>query len=746
MRFRILSCLLIILIIFTVLSVPACGLPVNKQDKASAPDSKRQVVIIDLPRFDLAEVSNHYPNLLRLVQGSSAGIMSTPLAEQVTGDMVYLAFNSGSQLKTDEEANRFFNASENIQGFQAGRLYKTLTGFNVSPNNGVNLGLARLIQLNSSTIVKNIGLFGKILHKNDLKTGVIGNSDADILNRSSAMLLMDPKGIVDFSAAGPETTLKDPLFPYETRTDIEKVLAVYKDLKNKADVIVITLGDMERLERFSFYLNENRWRFYREQVLRNYDKLLGGLIAEIHANETSRRVSTLIMIFSPMPSARNTRDNTKLNPVLIAGPGFGSGILFSTSSRRTGIVTCYDLPATILNFLNIGTRSFSGHNLRSVPGKWTAINPELKNLVRNYVVRWPLLTGYGYLLIGLFLFAIFGLIFNYMNPWLYKALGFAYLFVLTIPAVFLIESAVNPLSWGAIAGWTLGLGGLGLFTAFYLGKKDFLKALSILSFVTVIMIVADGLLNGYFELKSFFGYSAVAGARFYGLGNEYMGFLIGAYIVFISINYEKLGKHRNQFLWLMVGLMAIFLAHPNFGANIGGGITALVGLGITVYLLSGHPVGIKEIGALAGALATLLLMVGFWEIYVSGSFITHFGQFLNLIKTNGFGAIGDLISRKWELNLRLIAYTSWTKILICILFAIPVLYKKPPAMAQKFLTEYPHIGRGFTGLAMAALIALIVNDSGIVSVATMFIFGGIMLLLAIFNLKNSASNLKGQSK
>jgi hypothetical protein len=63
---------------------------------------------------------------------------------------------------------------------------------------------------------------------------------------------------------------------------------------------------------------------------------------------------------------------------------------------------------------------------------------------------------------------------------------------------------------------------------------------------------------------------------------------------------------------------------------------------------------------------------------------------------------------------------------------IPFLYKKPPAAVKHLIQKYPDLLHGFFGLTMTALIALLVNDSGIVTVATMFIFGSVMLFLVLF--------------
>ncbi|HEX3048376.1 MAG TPA: hypothetical protein VHY08_26750, partial [Bacillota bacterium] len=423
---------------------------------------------------------------------------------------------------------------------------------------------------------------------------------------------------------------------------------------------------------------------------------------------------------------------------------------FSGSTRKAGIVTCYDLPATIIRFFNISKSDYPNrHFLSSRPVKpeqvsggrgafsgkylsnWEQI-AELGNfLTLNYNIRWPLLTVYGYLLIGLVLLGIISLIYE-VRPKFNRVLEYGLLFLLTVPAVFILEALFNPVTWSEVILWTLGLSATLSGMVFFFSKQNLFKALSLISLLTVGLIVVDGLFNGFLELYSFLGYSAVAGARFYGIGNEYMGFLLGGLIVFLSLNQEKFGRYRKLALWVTVCGMALFLAHPNLGANIGGGITAMLGLGITAYLWQGRPIKLREISLLGLGMVILLFFIGIWELLVSGNNITHFGQLLALIKENGLDALGDLISRKLEMNGRIINYTPWTKVLIGILLLIPFVYKKPPAMVNNLIQKYPDLIHGFFGLTLTALVALLVNDSGIVTVATMFIFGSIMLFLILF--------------
>ncbi len=699
-----------------------------------AAESGKQVLIIDIPRLTFEDL-NDTPNLKNFLSSGAVGLIAVPVSDPVTPEKVYLGFNSGTQLKpVPEESLLILNANEEYKQLPAGELYRSLTGYNLAENGGVHLGLAKILQLNSGSTAQNVGRLGWQLHRNSYRTAAIGNADADFLNRGGALLVMDEKGQVDLAALGRETLKNAPDFPFGLATDERKILSYWLDFKSKADVLVITLGDLERLERFGLYLNDERWAFYRRSVMKRYDQLFGKLQATIDYH------STLTLLFTGIPPQRKAKIGEKLIPAAIKGPGLKPGIIYSYSTRKAGVITEYDFPATILKFLGIKKSGrFNGQSLGSVPGDWRQIARLRPQLIQNYRIRWPLLTGYAYFLIAAILAGIAGLIFKW-PPIYFKLLTYTYLSLQTVPAIFLIEAALNPLNWFAVIGGTLVLIALFLIAAIRIQGHDPFRILSLISLITVIIIAVDGFGNGFLEGKSFLGYSMVAGARFYGIGNEYLGFLLGAYTIFISLNFKAFQKNQGTILLAGTWLLALLVSHPNFGANIGGGTTVILGLGITNLLLLKKRIDFKEIGKLLLSLVALITLIGLWDFFLSRSSMTHFGQLLFLIKEEGFQAIKELILRKWEMNLRLIDYTPWSKALLAILLIIPLLYYKPSQKIIELLRKYPEQLKGFLGLVFTAFIALVVNDSGIVAVATMFLFGGVLLLLVLFEERDKRSD------
>ncbi len=456
-----------------------------------------------------------------------------------------------------------------------------------------------------------------------------------------------------------------------------------------------------------------------QKILGRWDWLIGRLLAE-----TDFR-NTLVVLCSIRKSATS---NAQLASVMMKGLDFSSGVLCSPNTRKMGIITYNDLYSTVSASLHSETHP--GLRIKSKPGRWQAIVASQPALLQNYTVRWPLLSGYGYLTLGLLSLLLLGMFFKNYHK-LRNCLSWGYLFLLTVPGAFLAAAVVNPLTWTAILGCVLGISGLLFMGSYFLAGRDSFGTLAWISIITAGLIAVDGVFNGYYEYQSFLGYSVVASSRYYGIGNEYMGILLGSYIAAAALGLRHdTRRRRREFLWPMTVLIGLLFIHPNFGADVGGGITALIGLGITNYLWLNQPIRLKEIGRLCVATVFLVAFAGSWDYYLDANSMSHLGQLMKAVHDQGWVVLVNLAARKTALNIRLISTTPLSLVLIAILIAIPFLYRNPPALIQKFKVKYAEIVAGLTGLSVTALVGMITNDSGIVSAAMLFMFGiGLIVLM-----------------
>lgn len=117
-----------------------------------------------------------------------------------------------------------------------------------------------------------------------------------------------------------------------------------------------------------------------------------------------------------------------------------------------------------------------------------------------------------------------------------------------------------------------------------------------------------------------------------------------------------------------------------------------------------------------------------WEV---STIRALWGQLLLAIQTSGWEAFQTIIIRKLLMNLRLTTETPLAFILILTLLTIPVLYFHPPEFIKGLISRYPKVMAGFAGLSITAWVGFLVNDSGIASVALIFMFGTGMMALMI---------------
>ena len=155
-----------------------------------------------------------------------------------------------------------------------------------------------------------------------------------------------------------------------------------------------------------------------------------------------------------------------------------------------------------------------------------------------------------------------------------------------LPTVLLVLPLFKPWNITAFAGiallLTVGVGWAAIFT------QDTIKTVCISLLLSAALIVGDTVAGNPLMKASMLGYDPIVGARFYGIGNEYMGFLLGATLMGTAALLEKYRLDRQPArLVSMVILITVFLtlALPSLGTNVGGAMAAFFGFGTFLVLV-----------------------------------------------------------------------------------------------------------------------------------------------------------------
>ncbi|MBC7347038.1 MAG: hypothetical protein H5U00_06215, partial [Clostridia bacterium] len=166
-----------------------------------------------------------------------------------------------------------------------------------------------------------------------------------------------------------------------------------------------------------------------------------------------------------------------------------------------------------------------------------------------------------------------------------------------------------------------------------------------------------------------------------------------------------------------------FLAHPGYGANVGGTVAAGTAFGLAALLHARVRFSWAHALALGTVATALVATVAWWDGTRSLAVQSHLGKAVNLVRQEGWPAVQEIIGRKLATNLRLIRYTVWTRALLSGLAVLAVLLYYQVGKVGECCRSYPKLTRSLVAMVAGSFVALVFNDSGIVAAATMMIYG-----------------------
>jgi drug/metabolite transporter (DMT)-like permease len=104
---------------------------------------------------------------------------------------------------------------------------------------------------------------------------------------------------------------------------------------------------------------------------------------------------------------------------------------------------------------------------------------------------------------------------------------------------------------------------------------------------------------------------------------------------------------------------------------------------------------------------------------------------MDLLTAGRIDLIIGIIVRKLQMNLNLIRVSAWGKVLLTGIFVLSVLLFKPKGVFSAWQETRPVWMGGFTAIIIGAIVALALNDSGIVAAGTMIVYAAAPILLLV---------------
>jgi hypothetical protein len=256
-----------------------------------------------------------------------------------------------------------------------------------------------------------------------------------------------------------------------------------------------------------------------------------------------------------------------------------------------------------------------------------------------------------------------------------------------------------------------------LFTFLFTRIKSDIGLFAAVAVANILPVVTDILAGGYLMNRAALSYDLVVGGRYYGIGNEYMGVVIGAAILGTASMLQLYPKYKKILLLvsgaIFTGLI-FFFAAPTIGSKAGGAITATVGFSVAIYRYLHRKINLKSALVLLGALLGGVVVLAVFNYIFPVGEQSHIGRaFTNLFQGN-LGAIWQMILRKVTANYYLLQHSPFSTILLLQLLIWGAIYYRQRKCLAVLYNEMPYFRAGMTAMFWGAVAAILLNDSGVI--------------------------------
>lgn len=545
-------------------------------------------------------------------------------------------------------------------------------------------------------------------------------------------LLTGSDGLV-LGAVLAEPVVNDPSWPGGERTDWERLDQLARGAAD-AQLLVIQWADLVRLQAWEDLIPAPRYQALREQALAEalpwIEQAAGRFIDQ----------GGRVMVLSTAPP----RSSPSRSPApLVLLPQAEPGLVTSGSTRRPGVLDPGDLAPTILALVGAeASWPGEGRPLAIVPDAepYATLDRYYRTAVGVSQLRRPFLHTYIIIFGSLVLAASLLLALAPDLPAIHPArrfLDFGILMAAAAPLAMLLPPLVT--ADGSLHLVLVILLSL-LFSGLLWARVPPAWRFPVLAGATFLALVADTVTGATLQQHAFLGNDPLGGARYYGVGNEYMGILLGSGLVVASACWQW----RPTAVWRWTGVavllvLVLVLGSPRWGANVGGTLAALFGTAYLLLRFRRQPPRWSDLLLLGAGTLAVVAVVGLVEaLVVEPGARSHLGQLVARMLHQGWRPLAEVALRKLATNLKLVEYTVWSRVLIASLIAFVTLLYRPVGLFRQLTLQRPYLGRGIEASLVAALVALVANDSGVLAAATAMIPTMSTLLMALRSVRGAA--------
>ncbi|NLG86774.1 MAG: hypothetical protein GX489_06120 [Firmicutes bacterium] len=711
------------------------GNPVSIAAKSVTSQPRLVILCVDGLRIQDV-VGGQLPQLESMFLQGTCALLNTNVAGGANLDSAYLTLGTGTRAKVIGSQ----------PGYMVGESLPTEEGTITEVQErrtGSGLGavlqpeLAALTAANANLgYTVQLGALGTALEEAGYKVAIIGCADTDIRERPLVHAFMNSKGAVPYGFVGSNLLTTDSSGPYGFWTSTEAVLEKARNLKQNADLVVIEWADIYRAEKYAARCLPEQAAKMRWDALNQLNQFVGQLLLEFSQEEY------IIAMVTPFPSKSDPFQAQRLAPIAVWGPGVAKGLLTSATTRRPGLIANIDIAPSILAYCQLpAPATIIGRPISIVPtNKALSVLEVLEQRAAiNYQQRPVVLRLFiVYLIVVLALSVASAVLhFGFLDQAVHRLL----LSGIAVPLIFLVLPLLPPLSLAATVTITAMLAAIPAVATF--NSISSKKILWWVAGATVFVLILDVFSGQNLVSSSLLGYCFISGARYYGLGNEYMGIFIGALLTFVGVLFEYFRFCPKFARLFMLGIAiggSYFLSANWLGANAGGTIAFAGGACMAYLWLDSDERDWRKItGSLIGVIVLLLILIlADWRLLNKSS---HIGRALEAAAKMGPQVLLGIIQRKAHMNIKLLRYSLWSRVLLMFIAALSTVFFGPYRNSLQLKYDYPLFTPCLRGTLVAAIIALVANDSGVVAAATVLLFPTAFLILLFLSV-NDKNNVK----
>lgn len=435
----------------------------------------------------------------------------------------------------------------------------------------------------------------------------------------------------------------------------------------------------------------------------------------------------LLLLTSPDPGSPAGGLWTALSPVLLWGGSWQGQLATSSTTRTRGLIANVDVASTLLEHLGApAPLGVEGHPARpDAPGTARDLLPLARHAFATRAAMLPGLLLWG----GIALVSVLWATAVLLGPRGRRALQVARV-LLALTAAFPLAFLLAAMSLAASAADLLTRIVLLAATAAALAAAARRRSSPVLLVLAGLglVILLDLFTGGTMLARNLMSDFLNIGARFYGIGNEYEGLLLGASVM-TPFCFAQLRQERPEAAplgppfwaaWAAVGLAALVgVGAPAFGADFGGALSLLFAFLVAVArvwsLATGRKVRPQAIAAglvlIAAAAAALVAL----DMARPAGARTHVGELAARALHDGGGAVLEIAGRKAMLNVRMACTVYFLGGLAAVTPVLYVWYHRLGREAGNVLAEHPLLRAGVLSALAGSLAALVLNDTGVIA-------------------------------